>query len=168
MPETEPGGTFHVVSGQTLYLVLDVLLVAFHTLLVGFNTLGWAWRGTRRLHLFTISATLLSWFGLGVVYGWGYCPLTDWHWQVKRALGETGLPASCMKYYLDRITGADWSPVLVDALVIGAALGALVVSAVLNARDIRRARRDGAADAARAGSPIPTTAHGDKGTEHAE
>ena len=145
MPVTGPGGTFHVVSDQTLYLVLDVLLVTFHTLLVGFNTLGWAWRGTRRLHLFTISATLLSWFGLGVVYGWGYCPLTDWHWQVKRALGEIHLPASCMKYYLDRITGVDWNAAVVDALVIGAALGALVVSVVLNVRDIRRARaeRDG-------------------------
>jgi len=131
------------VSDHTLYLILDVLLVAFHTLLVGFNTLGWAWRRTRRLHLFTISATLLSWFGLGVIYGWGYCPLTDWHWQVKRALGETHLPASCMKYYLDRITGVEWSAAVVDALVIGAAAGALVVSAVLNMRDIRRARRHG-------------------------
>ena len=131
------------MSDQTLYLVLDVLLVAFHTLLVGFNTLGWVWRRTRRLHLLTISATLLSWFGLGVIYGWGYCPLTDWHWQVKRALGETHLPASCMKYYLDRITGVDWNAAVVDALVIGAAASALVVSAVLNMRDIRRARRHG-------------------------
>ena len=127
------------MSDHTLYLILDVLLVAFHTLLVGFNTLGWVWCRTRRIHLFTISATLLSWFGLGVVYGWGYCPLTDWHWQVKRALGETHLPASCMKYYLDRITGADWSAAVVDALVIGVAAGALVVSVVLNVRDMRRA-----------------------------
>lgn len=130
------------MSGQTPYLILDVILVTFHTLLVGFNTLGWAWRRTRRIHLFTITATLLSWFGLGVVYGWGYCPLTDWHWQVKRALGETHLPASCMKYYLDLITGLDWSSAVVDALVIGAALGALVASVVLNVRDIRRARPD--------------------------
>lgn len=134
------------MSGHALHLILDVLLVAFHTLLVGFNVLGWAWKRTRRLHLIAISATLLSWFGLGAVYGWGYCPLTDWHWQVKRALGETHLPASCMKYYLDRITGADWSTAVVDALVIGAAVGALAVSLVLNVRDIRRAAsvgRDG-------------------------
>ena len=32
--------------------------------------------------------------GLGAVYGWGYCPCTDWHWDVKRRLGETGLPRS--------------------------------------------------------------------------
>ena len=133
------------MSDPVFYHLLDTLFVAVHTLLVGFNLLGWAWRRTRRLHLIAISATLLSWFGLGAVYGWGYCPLTDWHWQVKRALGETHLPASCMKYYLDRITGFDWSPLVVDALVIGGALGALVVSAVLNVRGILRAQaeRDG-------------------------
>ena len=131
------------MTDPVFYHLLDALFLAVHTLLVGFNLLGWVWTRTRRLHLITISATLLSWFGLGVIYGWGYCPLTDWHWQVKRALGETHLPASCMKYYLDRITGIAWSAAVVDALVIGAALGALVVSVVLNVQDIRRARRHG-------------------------
>ena len=121
-----------------LYRLYDILFVVFHTALIVFNLLGWAWRRTRRLHLFTISATLLSWFGLGVTYGWGYCPLTDWHWRVKLMLGETALPASWIKYYLDRITGIDWSPAVVDASVVGSALGALVLSLVLNWRDRRR------------------------------
>lgn len=124
---------------QTLHLALDALLTALHALLVGFNMLGWAWRRTRRLHLVAICATLLSWFGLGVAYGWGYCPLTDWHWEVKRALGETGLPASCIKYHLDRITGVDWSSGLVDGVVVGSAAAALAASVILNARD--RVRR---------------------------
>jgi len=121
-----------------LYRLYDILFVVFHTALIVFNMLGWAWRRTRRLHLFTISATLLSWFGLGVTYGWGYCPLTDWHWRIKLMLGETALPASWIKYYLDRITGIDWSPAVVDASVVGSALGALVLSLVLNWRDRRR------------------------------
>ena len=125
------------MTDLAIYRLLDVFFVVFHTLLVGFNMLGWAWQRTRRLHLITISVTLLSWFGLGIVYGWGYCPLTDWHWDVKRALGETGLPASWMKYYLDLVTGLDWSAALVDGLVIGSALAALVLSAVLNVRDAR-------------------------------
>lgn len=125
------------MTDATLYRLLDLGLLAFHGLLVGFNLLGWVWRRTRRLHLLAISATLLSWFGLGVVYGWGYCPLTDWHWQIKRALGETGLPASWVKYYLDRITGVAWDTALVDGLVIGSALAALVLSVVLNVRDRR-------------------------------
>ena len=144
-----------------LYRLLDVLFVAFHTLLVGFNLLGWAWRKTRRLHLITISVTLLSWFGLGVVYGWGYCPLTDWHWDVKRALGETGLPASWVKYHLDLITGLDWSPATVDALVIGSAIGACVLSIALNLRDRARLRVSPARPAP--GSPPPSVPpRGDK------
>ena len=127
------------MTDATLYRLLDLGLLAFHGLLVGFNLIGWVWRRTRRLHLFAISATLLSWFGLGVIYGWGYCPLTDWHWQVKRALGETGLPASWMKYYVDRITGVAWDTVLVYGLVIGSALAAMVLSVKLNVRD-RRSR----------------------------
>ena len=118
-----------------LYRLYDALFVVFHTALIAFNMLGWGWRRTRRLHLITISATLLSWFGLGVAYGWGYCPLTDWHWQIKRALGETALPASWIKYYLDRITGVDWSAAVVDGLVVGSALGALALSVWLNLRD---------------------------------
>lgn len=121
-----------------LYQLFDVILVAFHTALIVFNMLGWAWRRTRRFHLLTISATLLSWFGLGIAYGWGYCPLTDWHWQVKRALGEAGLPASWVKYYLDQLTGLAWNAALVDGLVIGVALAALVLSVGLNVRDRRR------------------------------
>ena len=130
------------MTDLAIYRLLDILFVVFHTLLVGFNMLGWAWRRTRRLHLITITVTLLSWFGLGVVYGWGYCPLTDWHWDVKRALGETALPASWVKYYLDLVTGLDWSTALVDAIVIGSALGALVVSVALNVRDARPRSRD--------------------------
>ena len=123
------------MSSPVLYHTLDALFVALHALLVGFNLIGWAWRRTRRLHLIAIGATLFSWFGLGVVYGWGYCPLTDWHWQVKRALGETVLPASCVEYYLDRLTGFDWSAATVDAVVVASAFGALLLSAVLNLRD---------------------------------
>ncbi len=121
-----------------LYPLYDLLFVVFHTALIVFNVFGWAWRRTRRAHLVTISATLLSWFGLGIAYGWGYCPLTDWHWQVKRALGETGLPASWVKYYLDQVTGVAWNAGLVDGLVVGTALAALVLSVVLNMRDRRR------------------------------
>ena len=42
-------------------------------------------------------------------------------------------------YHLLDAAGVDWSAAVVDALVIGAVLGALVVSVVLNVRDMRRA-----------------------------
>ena len=143
------------MTDPALLRLFDALFVAFHAVLVGFNMLGWAWRGTRRLHLVTISLTLLSWFGLGIARGWGYCPLTDWHWRVKRALGETGLPASWVKYHLDLITGLDWSPAVVDSLVIGSALGTLVLSVVVNAR--RHPMGIRAAGAARRAAAAPRT-----------
>lgn len=117
---------------------LDTFFLVFHTALIGFNLTGWIWRRTRRAHLVVIGATLLSWVGLGAVYGWGYCPCTDWHWQVKRRLGETDLPASYVKYYLDAWTGLAWDPFVVDVLVAGLGIGAFVVSVALNVRDARR------------------------------
>ncbi|MDE2782658.1 MAG: DUF2784 domain-containing protein [Gemmatimonadota bacterium] len=133
------------MSDLALYRLQDILFVVFHTALIGFNVLGWAWRRTRRFHLLTIGATLLSWFGLGAVYGWGYCPLTDWHWRIKLMLGETDLPGSWIKYYLDRITGSDWSPMVVDLITVGTALGALGLSVALNLRDRRRSGASAAA-----------------------
>ncbi len=120
---------------NSMYQVLDILLLLFHCSLILFNLFGWIWRKARRVHLFCISATILSWFGLGLFYGWGYCPCTDWHWQVKQNLGETGLPASCIKYYLDNIFGFAWNPVLVDGMVVGCGVSALTASVWLNWRD---------------------------------
>ena len=123
--------------------LLDVLFLILHSGLVLFNLTGWIWRRTRRLHLLVIGLTVLSWFGLGLFYGWGYCPCTDWHWDVKRALGETGLPNSYVKYYLDRLSGFSWDPPVVDGVVLVLGIGALGVSVGLNVRDWRRARRAG-------------------------
>ncbi|MBK1621418.1 hypothetical protein CKO42_23990 [Lamprobacter modestohalophilus] len=118
--------------------LLDQALFLLHAALVLFILTGWMWARIRRLHLLVVVLTLGSWVGLGAWYGWGYCPLTDWHWQVKAALGETGLPASYIKYYADALTGESWNPVLIDVWVVGLALAALVASAVLNGRDWRR------------------------------
>ena len=124
--------------GASFYVFLDYLFLVFHSTLVLFNLTGWIWPRTRRLHLILISLTVLSWFGLGIFYGWGYCPCTDWHWQVKRKLGETDLPASYVKYYLDYLTSWDWNPTIVDALVLVLGVGALAISVGLNWRDRQR------------------------------
>ncbi len=115
--------------------VLDIALAMFHGVLVLFNITGWMWRASRGIHLVVISLTLLSWFGLGIFYGWGYCPCTDWHWQVKARLGETDLPSSYIKYYVDALTGLRWNPWLVETLTLASALAAFALSAWLNWRD---------------------------------
>lgn len=120
---------------------LDYLFVVLHTGFVLFNLTGWAWRRTRRLHLAAIVLTLLSWFGLGIFYGWGYCPCTDWHWQIKRALGEVDLPHTYIKYYADKLTGIDWDPFLVEAITFISAMISLILSFSLNWRDWKAERR---------------------------
>jgi len=118
-----------------MYIVLDYFLVVFHGGLVLFSLVGWGWRRTRRIHLMTVGLIFLSWFGLGIIYGWGYCPSTDWHWRVKARLGETHLPYSYVKYYVDQLTGLAWDPSVVDASVVAAGLLAFALSCWLNWKD---------------------------------
>ena len=113
---------------------LDILFASGHGLFALFNLSGWIWKKTRRIHLVTVTGTMLSWFGLGMVYGWGYCPCTDWHWQIKYRLGQTDLPASYVTYYLNLLTGMDWDPALVDTLVLVFGLAAFGLSCLVNFR----------------------------------
>ena len=116
-------------------IFLDYFFILFHSGWVIFYLSGWAWPRTRRIHLICSGLTILSWFGLGVFYGWGYCPCTDWHWAVKRKLGETHLPDSYIKYYVDRLTGFAWDPLVVDAIVLILGVLAFVLSCWLNLKD---------------------------------
>ena len=129
-----------------MYVFLDWLLLFLHSGLMAFNLLGWVWKRTRRLHLLSIGLTIASWFGLGVWYGWGYCPPTAWHWQVKRKLGETNLPSSCIKYYLDKTTGLDWNSNLIDGLTVLLGLMALVAAGFVNWNDRRKSKEESTKD----------------------
>ncbi len=113
-------------------LFLDIVLTILHLFIIGFNLLGWIWKKTRKLHLVFLGLTLLSWFVLGFWHGWGYCFLTDWHWNVKRALGETDLPNSFIKYFVDGVTGRPWDAGLIDTLTLAALLLVVLLSVYLN------------------------------------
>jgi hypothetical protein len=125
-----------------IYHLLDILIIVFHTSLIFFNLFGWIWRKTRKFNLFTLILTGFSWLFLGMIYGsLGYCPLTDWHFNILNKLGETGLPNSYIKYMVDRFTGLDINASLVDKVTLYAFLTALVVSILFNIRDLVRSRR---------------------------
>ncbi len=94
--------------------VLDFLLTLLHLAIIGFNLLGWIWRSTRKLHFYLVIATLFCWVVLGFWYGFGYCPITDWQWQVKAKLGEQDLPNSFIKYFAEKVTGMEISSALID------------------------------------------------------
>jgi hypothetical protein len=112
--------------------LLDIFYTLLHLLIIGFNLLGWIWPKTRRLHLIIVAVTLLCWFGLGIWYGWGYCPVTDWQWYVKEKLGETNLPDSFVKYYADKITGRDFPAALVDKVTLLSFLTAIAITVYVN------------------------------------
>ena len=115
-----------------MYPFLDILFYLLHVLLMGFNLSGWIWRSTRKLHLISLSLTLGSWSILGIWYGFGYCFLTHWHWNVKRLLGETDLPNSFVKYFLDGLLRSDFDAGMIDIITgLGLALP-IVLSIYLN------------------------------------
>ncbi len=123
---------------EPIYRLLNAFFFLFHSGWIVFNLLGWAWKKTRRWNLITLALTGLSWFGLGIWYGWGYCPSTDWHWQVRRALGYTDMPRSYIQFLLETLTGMDLEARLVDALTMICFLIALLLSTYLNIQDYRR------------------------------
>ena len=114
---------------------LDNFFIVFHSVFALFNIFGWIWKKTRKLNLVLLLLTAFSWFILGLWYGIGYCPLTEWHWQIRWRLGYQDMPTSYIKFLLDTLTGFDFNPFLVDSITAAAFAMALVISVVLNIKD---------------------------------
>ena len=90
------------------------------------------WKKTRKLNLITLLVTGFSWIGLGVFYGWGYCFLTDWHWQVLKKMGKANLPDSYISYLMDRLVGINLSDRSTNYLTALLFIFALLISIYLN------------------------------------
>lgn len=126
-----------------MYVFLDTFFFVFHSSVIVFNVLGWAWKKTRRANLAALLLTAGSWVVLGFWKGFGYCPSTDWHWHVRRQLGKDDMPRSYMKFLADAVLGWDVPAAWVDAATVAGLLLALAVSAYLNVRDWRRRKSAG-------------------------
>ena len=118
---------------------LDILLTIVHFAIVGFNLFGWIWPATRKAHFVGVLITAASWFLLGIWFGMGYCPVTDWQWRVKERLGETNLPDSFIKYYADKISGRSVDAGLVN--VVTAVSFALAAALSVYVNFIKRKKR---------------------------
>ncbi len=94
--------------------ILDILFHVFHLSIIIINVTFWMSFRTLLIAQVTLLLTFISWFGLGLIYGFGYCFLTDWHWQVKEELGEKNLPSSYIKLVVDRTFGVDANPEMID------------------------------------------------------
>jgi hypothetical protein len=110
----------------------DLLYTLLHLVIIGFNLLGWIWPATRKLHFISVLLTAGSWLILGIWFGIGYCPITDWQWQVKEKLGEEHLPVSFIKYYADKISGQSINAALINYLTAFSFAAAALLSVYVN------------------------------------
>ncbi|MBI38185.1 MAG: hypothetical protein CMF59_01190 [Leptospiraceae bacterium] len=112
----------------------------FHVALILFNLFGWLSKKTARWNLATLLLTAASWILLAPFYGLGYCPLTDWHYQILWQLGHTDLPRSYIAYLVESLSGYRPGPLITD-ICTGAFFSiALIVSIVRNIQ-IARSRK---------------------------
>jgi hypothetical protein len=121
--------------------VANIFFFVFHTALILFNVLGWIWRPTRKWNLLTLGLTFISWCVMGLWKGVGYCICTDWHWQIRHAMGIHDNADSYLVLLVQKLTG--WNPPigLVNSVAGVVFLLSIGLSVGLNLRDWRRARR---------------------------
>jgi len=117
-----------------MYQFLDHFFLIFHTFIILFNLFGYLWVKTRKINLVLLSMTAFSWFVLGIWFGIGYCPCTDWHWQIREELGYK-MPNSYIKYLVDNFTGLDINADFVDIMALILFASAFTASIFLNLRD---------------------------------
>ncbi|MFN2457986.1 MAG: DUF2784 domain-containing protein [Chitinophagaceae bacterium] len=122
----------HQCVSFNMLKLLDVLFTILHLAIIAFNLFGWIWPATRKAHFISIIATAASWFLLGIWFGMGYCPITDWQWDVKTKLGEQNLPASFIKYYADKIFNKNFSPSFINTITAVSFAVAALLSIVFN------------------------------------
>ena len=119
------------MNPETL-VFLDYAFLVAHTALILFNLFGWVWERTLRFNLLSIILTVTAWFAFAPWYGLGYCPCTDWHWQVKEALGQTDLPNNYLTYLFETWTGIVVSDEFSATLAWAALVPAFALSLFFN------------------------------------
>ena len=97
----------------------DYCFTIFHSAFILFVLFGWIHPKTRKAHYLAILLTIIAWLILGLWVGTlGYCPLTDWQWEIKNQLGYRGLPNSFTEYVLEKILNTDLNTTFVDILTL--------------------------------------------------
>ncbi len=118
---------------------LNVFFLIFHTALVLFNVLGWMFTKTLRWNLVTLALTAASWGLMGIKYGLGYCLCTDWHWQVRQALGIHDQARTFIQLLVFQFSGWLPSEQLASSLTASFFFVSLFASVTLNIRKSRNA-----------------------------
>ena len=123
-----------------LFKVANLFFFVFHVALIFFNLFAWIPGSTRKWNLLTLLLTGCSWFLLGILYGFGYCFLTDWHWQIRERLGYSTESNSYIHFLITELTPLSLSEDVVDIWTAVFFFLALAISIAINLRDSRRRR----------------------------
>jgi hypothetical protein len=118
--------------------LLDFFFIIFHTSLVFFNLFGWIFRKTRLANLITLLLTGCSWFVLGLFYGIGYCPVTEWHFMVLHKMGITNVPDSYIEYIIERFFPVNVNSQMADMVTLILYFVALLASLIWNVAEYRK------------------------------
>jgi hypothetical protein len=130
-----------VICGVILLNALNIAFFVFHSVLILFNVFGWAWKRTRLWNLITLLGTAFSWGVMGLWKGAGYCIFTDWHWQVREAMGIHESSSSYLVLLVRNLTGWDPPVELVNNVALIVFLTSLGLSFALNIRDRFKTKR---------------------------
>ncbi len=125
---------------------LNIFFFVFHSGVIIFNLSGWIWRKTRKANLVLLLLTAGSWFILGIWYGFGFCPCTEWHWQVRARLGHIDMSPSYLVFLIRTLTGMEVDKSRVDIFAVAFLIGALAISVGMNMRDFHASRAKDAGD----------------------
>lgn len=117
---------------------IDIFFLVAHSTFMFFSLIGWAFKKTRRLNLYCLWATIFSWILLGYWYGLGYCFCTDWHWQIKIALGERELPNSYITYLINSLFFIRLNDNNVEFVTAVTFIMVLLISSYLNLKDYQQ------------------------------
>jgi hypothetical protein len=126
---------------MNIFRFLDIFFLVFHTLLIFFNLFGWLIKPLRKANLIVLLLTGVSWFILGIFYGIGFCPFTEFHWQVLHKLGQYNLPDSYISYLVERFTGFLPSAKITDILTVVFYFIALGLSLIVNFKVGKNSKR---------------------------
>ena len=131
---------------------LNIAFFVGHTALIVFNLTGWIRPGTRKLHRYSVGATLFSWIVMGAWKGWGYCVCADWHFRIRRQMGIHGHESSYTELLLNQIPGITVSRFVADVITVGGLMLVVIATLIVWKHDVQS-------------TPADPTSHAEDGTD---
>ena len=121
-----------------IYKIGNYFFIIFHIILIFFNLFGWIPKRLRKWNLISLCVTAFSWFVLGIFYGFGYCFLTDWHWEIREKLGLPNESNSYIQFLIKDLTNISFDENLVDTVTAILFFIAFALSIYVNVRSKTR------------------------------